>query len=198
MKGAFNQEQPLHLWFVHAPFHIIKYWRNWNTSFCLWSLSKRLKFLYLCSWESLDLFPYPRFLTVFSGALHCCLVALCASITERHEIILLQLKLLEKPFEEPFSDHLVEMVCPFILFSVHVHTIRQKIFVPRGHMSTVVTFVVIHSFVWVCRNFIMVNGLMSLVSTTVDIDLDKQLEKTSVIHLHDCYSKAIAVDLHGL
>lgn len=39
---------------------------------------------------------------------------------------------------------------------------------------------------------------MSLVSTTVDIDLDMQLEKTSVIHLHDCYGKAIAVDLHGL
>lgn len=43
----------------------------------------------------------------------------------------------------------------------------------------------------------MVNGFMSLVSSTVSVDLDVQLEKTSVIHPNDCYAKAIAMDLHG-
>lgn len=112
---------------------------------------------------------------------------------------MLQLKLLEKPDEEPGSDHLVEMVWPFILLFVHIHAIRQKkILVPRGNTSRFVTFVVSHCFVGVCRYFIMVTGFMSLVSSTVGIDLGVQLEKASVIHLNDYYAKAIAVDLHGL
>lgn len=65
-------------------------------------------------------------------------------------------------------------------------------------MSKVVTFVVIPSFLWACRSFIMVDGFMSLFSSTVGIDLGVQLEKISVIHLNDCCAKAIAVDLHGL
>lgn len=66
-------------------------------------------------------------------------------------------------------------------------------------MSRVVTFVVIHSFVWACRYFYHGEWIhVSLVSSTVGIDLGVQLEKTSVIHLNDYYAKATAVDLHGL
>jgi len=46
----------------------------------------------------------------------------------QHDIqsIFLQLTLLGKICEEPGSEHLVEMICPFIIPFVHMHAVGQK------------------------------------------------------------------------
>lgn len=111
---------------------------------------KRLRFLYLFNVESLDLFPYLLSLNMLSAPLHCCLVALCASITARHQIIFLQLRLLEKTCEESIWTFGLMWFVPFFCSYSNYWT-KKYLFVPGGKVCRVVTTLVFHSFVWVCR-----------------------------------------------
>lgn len=107
---------------------------------------RRLKFLYIHNIESLDLYHVLWHIALLSDGTVC---------WHDTKIIFLQLTLLGETSEEPNSEHLFEMVCPFILSFMHIHTIGQKVpFVPGGKACSGVTFLVFHSFVWACKWFL--------------------------------------------
>lgn len=128
-----------------------------------------------CIYMSLNSFPSFLFLNTFSVALHCCLMAPCASITARHQIVFLQRKLLGEARKKPHSEQLSETVHSFI------HLLDRK--VPsayRGKAYRVVTTLVCHSFVGACRCFS--HGEWICVSGSFHCGYWLQLEETCVIH----------------